>query len=160
MKKFFKKNSTIVYIFLVFLVLYFVVTRSSKESVANLTDNWINAVTVNNNPQEIASLFCDDGNLVGTVSQTIRTGPAIEQYFKYFAKLPGIKVLDKKYNISKVSGNVYLNTAFITWTWEGLDEPIVARMSFLFRGSCIFQLHSSGLPEVNKSLKNTSYPSV
>jgi len=158
MKKSLKINCCIVVAsLLILIILFYLFVGNSNTNVANLTDKWINAVTVNNNPQEIANMFCNDGNLVGTVSQTIRKGPAIKQYFNYFAKLPDIKVLDKKYTIQKVGGNVYLNTAFITWKWKGLDEPIVARMSFLFRDNCIFQLHSSALPEVNKDLRKTPF---
>jgi len=107
-------------------------------------------------PVAIAKLFCSDGNLVGTVSQVKRTGKDIKGYFDYFAKLPGLRALDKKYNISKVTNNVSLNTAFITWTWHGLENPIVARMTFLYRNKCIFQLHSSALPELNKDLQKIS----
>ena len=122
----------------------------TAQKIANLTDLWIKKVTVEHNPTAISKLFCSDGNLVGTVSQIKRKGRDIKGYFDYFAKLPGIKVISKNYNISKVTSNVYLNTAFITWTWDGLDEPITAHMTFLFRNKCIFQLHSSALPEMNK----------
>ena len=61
----------------------------------------------------IFKLFCQDGNLVGTVSQIKRKGNDIKSYFDYFAKLPEIIVVSKKYNITKVSPNVFLNTAFI-----------------------------------------------
>ena len=80
----------------------------------------------------------------------------IKKNFNYFAKLPGINVVSKKYNISKVTYNVYTNTAFITWTWDGLEQPITARMTFIYRNNCIFQLHSSKLPDLNKSLLQIS----
>jgi hypothetical protein len=128
---------------------------SSKE-IANLTDLWIQEVTEKNNPEAIGKLFCSDGNLVGTVSQIKRNGEDIQRYFDYFAKLPGIKVVSKEYNISKIVDNVYINTAFITWSWDGLKTPIVARMSFVYRDKCIFQLHSSALPELNKDLYEVS----
>jgi len=130
--------------------------KITSQKIANLTDLWIKKVTVEHDPTAISKLFCSDGNLVGTVSQIKRKGQDIRKYFDYFAKLPGIKVISKNYNISKVTSNVYLNTAFITWTWDGLDEPITARMTFLFRNKCIFQLHSSALPEMNKSLLEIS----
>jgi hypothetical protein len=129
---------------------------SGNGNIENLTDQWINAVTINNDPTEVANMFCSDGSLVGTVSREIRTRDDIKRYFDFFAKLPEIEVISKKYNISKVTSNVYLNTAFITWKWQGLDEPIVARMTFIFRDNCIFQLHSSSLPELNKDLLNIS----
>jgi len=127
-------------------------TLITYDDITMLTDNWINEVTVNHNPRAIYELFCKDGNLVGTVSQTKRKGKDIEKYFDYFAKLPGIKVVDKKYNISQLTKDVFINSAFITWYWEGLEEPITARMTFVFRGKCIFQLHSSTLPTLNEKL--------
>ena len=125
-------------------------------AISQLTDLWIKEVTVAHNPQAIARLFCPDGNLVGTVSQVKRTGADIERYFDYFANLPGIKVVAKEYKISPVEDNVYVNTAFITWQWDGLEKPITARMTFLYRDNCIFQLHSSALPELNQDLLDVS----
>jgi hypothetical protein len=128
----------------------------STNEITKLTDAWIKEVTVNHNPDAISKLFCSDGNLVGTVSQVKRRGQDIKKYFDYFAKLPEIKVVNKKYNISQVSKDVYVNTAFITWTWKGLKKPIVARMTFTFRKNCIFQLHSSALPDINDDLYKVS----
>lgn len=127
-----------------------------KQEIANLTDKWINNVTKKNDPKAVAKMFCRDGNLVATVSQIIREGDNIRKYFDFFAKLPEIEVKDRKYSISKITPDVYVNTAFITWKWKGLDEPIVVRMTFVFRNKCIFQLHASALPELNESLKKIS----
>lgn len=124
----------------------------TEDDISNLTDLWIKEVSVNHDPEAIYKLFCPNGNLVGTVSQVKRKGLDIKSYFDYFAKLPDIKVVSKKYNISKVSDNVFINTAFIEWHWKGLENPITARMSFIYNGKCIFQLHSSVLPELNQSL--------
>ena len=129
---------------------------AAAPQIAKLTDEWIRKVTVAHDPAGVADMFCADGNLVGTVSQVKRKGRDIQGYFDYFARLPGIKVVSKKYNISTVIPGVHLNTAFITWTWDGLKKPITARMSFLFRDNCIFQLHSSALPEQNESLHRVS----
>jgi len=147
----------IIIILILFYITYKLLysTIITENDIADATDNWISEV-VKHNPQEIADLFCTDGNLVGTVSQVKRKGTDIKLYFEYFAKLPNIKVLSKKYNISQVTSNVFINTAFITWSWDGLDKPIVARMTFVFRDMCIFQLHSSALPELNKSLVKIS----
>ena len=167
------KNKYIIYIILILFLFIFVLYKNNLNSnklnqnklnqnklnetdIAELTDNWIKEVTVNHNPENIAKLFCSDGNLVGTVSQVKRKGIDIKLYFDYFANLPGIKVISKKYNISKVTPNVFVNTAFITWYWDGLKQPITARMTFIFRDKCIFQLHSSVLPEINQNLLNIS----
>jgi hypothetical protein len=131
----------------------------NEDVIAELTNQWIDAVVSEHNSAKIAAMFCPDGNLVGTVSTRIRQGAAIEQYFDYFANLPGIAVLDAEYLVSRVTDNVYLNTAFITWTWDG-QSPLVARMSFLFRDDCIFQLHSSVLPEANEHLRALSRAST
>ena len=90
------------------------------------------------------------------VSQVERIGADIKGYFDYFAKLPGLKVLSKKYSISKIDTGEYVNTAFITWDWDGLESPLTARMTFIYRDNCIFQLHSSALPELNKKLLKKS----
>lgn len=141
---------------ILFVAVYRYASLPTSNDISLLTNNWINAVTVNKSPAEVASLFCPDGNLVGTVSQIKRTGKDIERYFDYFAKLPNLRVVSHKYNVSRITSDVHVNTAFITWMWEGLEEPIVARMTFIFRGSCIYQLHSSALPDVNKDLLKIS----
>ena len=126
----------------------------TKDIVSDLTNKWIHEVTETHNPKAIANLFCKDGNLVGTVSQTIRHGKEIEAYFDYFANKPGVKVVSKTYQIDKISRNVFLNTAFIDWMWDGLKQPLTARMTFIYKNKCIFQLHSSALPDINTSLKS------
>jgi hypothetical protein len=153
-------NYNILYFILFCIITYFIYNNYynllTHQDISNLTDKWIYEVTIINSPENIQTLFCKDGSLVGTVSKIIRTGEDIKFYFNYFSKLPGIKVVNKKYNIMKITNNVFLNTAFITWTWNGLKEPITARMTFIYRDKCIFQLHSSVLPEINKNLVNIS----
>ena len=111
----------------------------TEQEISDLTDMWCNMVTVSHDPVAIANMFCSDGNLIGTVSQDKRKGDDIKLYFDYFAKLSGIMIVDKHYNISKVTDNVFINTAFITWLWDGMKTPIVARMTFVFRDRCLFQ---------------------
>lgn len=130
--------------------------KINEQDIKNQTDKWIEEVTVNNNPNNIYNLFCLEGSLLGTVSQEKRKGEDILKYFDYFAHLPNIQVISKKYNISKVTNNVFINTAYIKWMWSGLSEPVEARMSFVFRDKCIFQLHSSKLPEKNEKLLEIS----
>ena len=149
-------------ILVVIVVIYLVHEDKNKNRVINqkdisdLTNLWIHRVTVEHNPPAIAAMFCPGGSLVGTVSQIKRTGVDIERYFDYFAKLPGIRVISHNYNINQVAPNVFINTAFVTWYWDGLDQPVVARMSFVYNGKCISQLHSSVLPERNEALVRDS----
>ena len=151
-----KKVIILALIVSIIILIYYNLFNINKKTISDLTDKWCNEVTINHNPTTISNLFCNDGNLVGTVSQVKRKGNDIKLYFDYFAKLPNIRILKKIYNISKVTSNVYINTAFITWQWDGLDEPIIARMTFIFRNKCIFQLHSSALPAINNSLLKIS----
>jgi hypothetical protein len=144
------------YIIIIIVFLYFVLKNQTQSpNIEDLTNSWINSVTVDKSPQKVANHFCNDGILFGTVSQTLRKGINIEKYFDYFAKLPGLKVVDKQFNIDKISSNVYVNNAFITWQWDGVN-PVVARMTFIYRDNCIFELHSSTLPDKNIGLKKVS----
>lgn len=146
----------IIILVLIFLCINFNKSVISESDIIQLTNNWIHEVVINHDPERIARLFCSDGSLIGTVSQIKRKNHDIKLYFEYFAKLPNIKILSKTYNISKVTNNVFTNTAFITWLWDGIEQPITARMTFIFRDKCIFQLHSSALPDINQSLLKIS----
>ena len=128
----------------------------STQNIVNATNNWITAVTVNHDPEKVVKLFCTDANLFGTVSQIVRKKDDIKLYFEYFAKLPGIKVVKKEYSITKVTDNVYINNAIITWFWDELKNPINVRMTFVFKNDCIIQLHSSVVPTINNDLLRIS----
>ena len=141
---------------IILIILYFSTGYITSNNISNLTDLWIHEVAINHNPDAIYNLFCSDASLLGTVSQIKRTGDDIRKYFDYFAKLPGIEVIGKQYNISKITHNVYINSAFIIWNWDGLPEPVTARMTFIYRNNCIFQLHSSTLPPINRNLLEIS----
>lgn len=167
MKKNNKENLLIVIIIFTGLILgllYYrtmnnnVLSKSNKNmtshDISKLTDKWIYNVTIKNDADAVRQMFCDDGNLVATASKTIRQGRSILEYFKWFTNLPNIKVINKEYSITSITPEVYLNNAWVTWVWDGLDEPLVARMSFTFRKNCIYQLHSSVLPEKPDELNN------
>lgn len=155
------------FVAILLIVIIFMSARNSgllesgvNKTVAKLTNEWIRLVTEKKDPDEIYKLFCGDGILVGTVSQVERKGENIKKYFDYFAKLPELEVIDKKFSISEVDKNVYVNNAWITWNWKGLEKPIVARMTFIFKETekkwCLFELHSSALPDLNKDLLQIS----
>ena len=107
-------------------------------------------------------------SLFGTVSNKLRRGRTnIQNYFVYFANLPGLSarsINEPIFTIQKLSDDVYLNSALITWTWDdgpgsGDSDPLVARMSFTYKYNgnkggmenidnyCIIQLHSSAMPD-------------
>jgi hypothetical protein len=126
-----------------------------QEPVALLTDHFLNLV-VSHDPEGVANLFCSEGNLIGTVSRIERTGEDIRLYFEYFANLPNIRVMNKKYIVHEIENDVWINNAFVTWMWDGLEKPITARMTFVVKDNCIYELHSSELPKENKKLHKIS----
>jgi hypothetical protein len=125
-------------------------TDLSKD-IHELTDLWIKRVTIEKDPQMIYEIFCHDANLSDTFYRTKENELYIKKYFDNFTKITNLQVIDKKYNIYKVSDDFYFNSAFITWQWDGLDEPILAEMIFIFTNKCI-SLYSSMLPELYQSL--------
>lgn len=134
-----------------YMIATFIFDKINENGVAELTNKFLSNVA-DNNPKDVANLFCDDAVLIATVSQIKRTKQDIEKYFNYFANLPNIHAIEKEFNIRKVSNNVYVNNAFVKLSWDNLPEPVTARMTFIIRGNCIFQLHSSGLPDFNENL--------
>lgn len=90
------------------------------------------------------------------MSQIERKGEDIKLYFDYFANLPNIRVMDKKYQVLEIEPDVWVNNAFVTWMWDGLENPITARMTFVVKDNCIYELHSSELPKENKKLYKIS----
>merc|ERR1712070_1007686 len=59
--------------------------------------------------------------------------------------------------------DVYMGNANVKWMHGGLEAPLNARMTFIYRrdeghanGWCIFELHSSSMPEINTDLKAIS----
>ena len=121
----------------------------NENDISKLTDEWIKEVTVNHDSDAVAKLFCSDGTLVTRVPHHDKD---IKLYFDYFAHLPGIHVISKQYNVSKLAPNVFVNTAFIKWKWNGVYDPINMRMIFVYNGRCIYKLHASKMPEMHDQL--------
>jgi len=112
------------------------------------------------NPGDVTDLFCPDGILWGTVSRIIRQGyDEIKDYFNYFARIPGLRVVSRDYNISNITNSVYVNNANIDWMYNGINTPLMTRMTFIYRKDpttqkwCLYELHSSELPEINPNVK-------
>lgn len=132
----------------------------NKKFVKRITDNFIYNVVKTNDSNKLNKLFCNKGYLIGTLSRKTRKKTRkkkaigeIKEYFNYFAKLKGIKVVSKDYDIEKIGENIYLNQATIEWIWDDKNKPVTARMSFIIKDKCIFLLHSSQLPPVNNKIK-------
>lgn len=144
------KINHLITILSILLSLYKYLTRVTKENIKELTDKWCDLVTECNNSEEITKMFSHNGNLIETSSNVKCKHRDIKLYFDYFVNLPNIQILSKEYNIYKVTDNVFINSALITWQWDGLEKPVVARITFIFRDRKIFQCHSSNLLELNK----------
>jgi hypothetical protein len=125
------------------------------DGVKNLTNLWCASVT-NQDVDGVVKLFDKKATLVGTVSQIIRKDQDIRLYFNYFCNLPGLKIIDKQDNIQQIDSNTTINVAYITWMWDGLKDPIVARMTFVYNNNVLVHLHSSKLPELNSDLVKRS----
>ena len=141
-----------------------------KKQIIAKNEKWYKAVTSVYNKTlntetgklfsgtDVANLFCEDGILWGTQSTKIRnTRQDIIDYFDFFANIPGITIKAVDNNVTKITDMVYVNNANVTWFWDDLEEPVVARMTFIYRLSngnwCLFELHGSALPEKNPNLK-------
>eukprot|EP00929_Paragymnodinium_shiwhaense_P059512 TRINITY_DN297_c0_g1_i3.p1 TRINITY_DN297_c0_g1~~TRINITY_DN297_c0_g1_i3.p1 ORF type:complete len:358 (+),score=73.86 TRINITY_DN297_c0_g1_i3:145-1218(+) len=135
-----------------------------KTSAEAITAAWMAAVVNESNPEKVDSLFCDDGLLVATAAIGIRAkinstdgwgqpkaqSDTIKSYFEWFARLPGQDITKFHNNVARVTEDIWVNNAFVNWVWEG-NPGLVARMTFIIRsgpqGACIFELHSSQLPD-------------
>jgi hypothetical protein len=121
-----------------------------QTDISKLTDLWIKEVTVNHNSDEVSKLFCSDGILIIQGAQY--KDKDIKAYFDYFVNLPKLQVISKQYNISKLAPNVYVNTAYIKWKWNGVYDSINMKMIFVYNGKCIYKLNAPKMPETNNQL--------
>ena len=121
--------------------------RSSKDKIARLTNDFLDNLEYND-IDACADSFCEDGSLYATVSPTLRKHCEILDYFVYFAPLV-VKAGNRHFKITQIANNVWLNAAYVTFTLGTTPTPttVTARMSFVFKGDCIYHLHSSGLPD-------------
>ena len=119
------------------------------ELVIQKTDEWLDFVSIDKNLDEVVNFFSEDATLFGTFSPILSQNKFIKEYFKHFLSIKGLKVINKKYNIQRISDDIYINNTFITW--EICDKPnFTTRMSFIFKMISnkfkIIHLHSSVLP--------------
>lgn len=142
----------LLFILLILAVGYAHVTQ--KHAAEQVTERFLEAVQ-SGDPRAVAALFCPDAILLGTVSQIERRGRDIRKYFDYFAKLPNIHVVERTHEISELEPDIYVDNALVTWAWDG-HEPLTARMSFMVKDGCIFELHSSELPHESEKLHEAS----
>jgi uncharacterized protein (TIGR02246 family) len=123
-----------------------------KEEVAAATAKWA-AVFVDDNPDSILALYAPDAVLWGTLSPTLRQGPAaLREYFvAAFKALPGHKVSFGD-QLIRVYGDTAVNTGYYTFSYvkDGETKTLPARYSFVYakgdKGWLIVDHHSSSVP--------------
>jgi uncharacterized protein (TIGR02246 family) len=123
-----------------------------KEEVASATAKWA-AVFVDDNPDSILALYAPDAVLWGTLSPTLRQGPAaLREYFvAAFKALPGHKVSFGD-QLIRVYGDTAVNTGYYTFSYvkDGETKTLPARYSFVYakgdKGWLIVDHHSSSVP--------------
>lgn len=123
-----------------------------KDEIATTTAQW-GTLFVDDNPDRILALYAPDAVLWGTLSPTVRQGPAaVREYFTAaFKALPGHRVSFGE-QLIRVYGKTAINTGYYTFSYvkDGETKTIPARYSFVYvkgdRGWLIVDHHSSAVP--------------
>merc|ERR1711988_366405 len=98
-----------------------------KESVDKATLHWCKTVTsgADDNWQRVKNLYADDAILWGTVSEDMRSGQDLTDYFKYFAMIPGLNLKEGSYKSSvQVMGDSAINSGYHTFQIPQADGSI------------------------------------
>jgi uncharacterized protein (TIGR02246 family) len=147
-----KRHRSPVVLLLVLLGIAGAVWAGPKEEVAAATAQWA-TMFVDDNPDRILTLYAPDAVLWGTLSPTVRQGPAaLREYFvAAFKVLPGHRVSFGE-QLIRVYGKTGINTGYYTFSYvkDGETRSIPARYSFVYvktdRGWLIVDHHSSAMP--------------
>jgi uncharacterized protein (TIGR02246 family) len=123
-----------------------------KEDVAAAAARW-GAALAENDPDKMVPLYAEDAVLWGTLSPTIRTGPAAlrEDFVGALKALPGLKVAYGDQMI-RVYGNTAVNSGNYTFSFvrDGETRTLPARYSFTYvkidEQWLIVDHHSSVMP--------------
>ena len=124
----------------------------AREEVAAATAKW-GEVFVDDNPDALLALYAPDAVLWGTLSPTIRQGPAaLREYFvAAYKALPGHKVSFGE-QLIRVYGNTAINSGYYTFSYvkDGETKNLPARYSFTYVKNgerwLIVDHHSSAMP--------------
>jgi uncharacterized protein (TIGR02246 family) len=147
-----KRHRSPVVLLLVLLGITGAVWAGPKEEVAAATAQWATKF-VDDNPDQILTLYAPDAVLWGTLSPTVRQEPAaLREYFvAAFKVLPGHRVSFGE-QLIRVYGKTAINTGYYTFSYvkDGETKTIPARYSFVYvktdRGWLIVDHHSSAMP--------------
>lgn len=124
----------------------------TKKEIAALFDDW-NDTLRNGGPHDMALLYAEDGVLLPTVSNQVRTNRVeIADYFEHFLALHPRGVINEQH-IDVLDSNTAVNSGVYTFDMvkEGQPTFVVARYSFLYEkvgGKWLIKSHhSSAMPE-------------
>lgn len=127
-------------------------TPPTKKEVAALFDDWNDALRTGG-PHDVALLYAEDGVLLPTVSNDVRTNRVeIADYFEHFLALHPRGVINEQH-IDVLDANTAVNSGVYTFDLikEGQPTFVVARYSFLYEkigGKWLIKSHhSSAMPE-------------
>jgi len=136
---------------------------AERESVDKATLHWCKTVTsgADDNWQRVKNLYADDAILWGTVSEDMRSGQDLTDYFKYFAMIPGLNLKEGSYKSSvQLVGDSAVNSGYYTFQIpqpDGSIKAVPARFTFVYRKRSeptadgiewdIVNHHSSAVPQ-------------
>lgn len=120
-----------------------------SKNIEYLTDQWLDNIVKHKDSNKVYNSFCSNSSFIGNVTSIKKNGEDIKNYFDYFVKLPGLRIISKKYNIVKISQEVYTNTIYATLEWDDLEEPLNTKIILTFNNKCIYQLHSNSFPNLD-----------
>jgi len=113
--------------------------RMSVESVDKATRHWCATVTsgADDNWARVKALYAEDAILWGTVSDDMRSGADLTDYFKWFAMIPGLSLVDGSYkSFTQVMGDRAINSGYFTFLIpqrSGEVKTVPARFTFVYR---------------------------
>jgi uncharacterized protein (TIGR02246 family) len=124
----------------------------TKREIAALFDTW-NETLRTGGPHDMALLYADDGVLLPTVSNQVRSNRVeIADYFEHFLALHPRGVINEQH-IDVLDANTAVNSGVYTFDMikEGRPTFVVARYSYLYEkvgGKWLIKSHhSSAMPE-------------
>ncbi len=129
-----------------------ITTPPTKKEIASLFDDW-NDMLRTGGPHDMALLYAEDGVLLPTVSNDVRTNRVeVADYFEHFLALHPRGVINEQH-IEVLDANTAVNSGVYTFDVikEGQPTFVVARYSFLYEkvgGKWLIKSHhSSAMPE-------------
>ena len=139
------------------------------KEVLDTTQHWMDTVTSGKEdaPAKTAALYAEDCAFWPTVSTELRVEPQeVRDYFEYFARVPGLKVVPGSYKpfVRTFGSDIATNDGYFTFRADDPSSPngekvIPARFTFVYRKNDktgnweIVNHHNSVMPSPPPTLK-------